>query len=83
MMMAMVSVIVIVHWMRNHNGVDHLIINKLDVLEQLNCWNIYDPNTSINKILNFESKDSFKDYIRNQISSICSGIEIEFQESPH
>ena len=65
------------------NGVDHLIINKLDVLEQLNCWKIYDPNYSINKILNFESKDSFKDYIRNEISSVCSGIEIEFQESPH
>jgi adenylosuccinate synthase len=65
------------------NGVDHLIINKLDVLEQLNCWKIYDPNYSINKILNFESKDLFKDYIRNEISSVCSGIEIEFQESPH
>ena len=38
---------------------------------------------SINKILNFESKDLFKDYIRNEISSVCSGIEIEFQESPH
>ena len=65
------------------NGVDHLIINKLDVLEQLNCWKIYDPNFSINNILNFESKDSFKNYIESEISSVCPGIEIEFQESPH
>ena len=38
---------------------------------------------SINNILNFESKDSFKNYIESEISSVCPGIEIEFQESPH
>lgn len=66
------------------NGVDHLIINKLDVLEQVGgCWNLYDPNKSFDNILNFEDKNLFIEFIRNEISSIVPGIEIEFQESPH
>lgn len=65
------------------NGVDTLIINKLDVLKQIpGAWNVYDSNVSFTRLINFENEEDFKTYIVNQISSCIKGIKIEFQDSP-
>jgi adenylosuccinate synthase len=43
----------------NINGVTHLVINKMDVLEKINSWALYKDN----KKINFESSHEFKNLL--------------------
>jgi adenylosuccinate synthase len=64
----------------NINGVTHLIINKLDVLESVKEFNLI-TNGGIGS---FSSKDLFKDYIIHSIKKDCLSIkEIIFSETPY
>jgi adenylosuccinate synthase len=65
------------------NGVDKLIINKLDVLKQIpGAWNVYDSDVSFMKLIKFADEEEFKNHIVNQISLAIPKIKIEFQDSP-
>jgi adenylosuccinate synthase len=65
------------------NGVDKLIINKLDVLDQVNkSWNVMAPGTSIDKVLNLGSKEKFKEFILEECYKTLPKMQVEFQESP-
>jgi len=41
------------------NGVTHMVLNKVDVLEEVDKWNVYHNN----KIVNFSSKEQMLEYI--------------------
>lgn len=65
------------------NGVDKLIVNKLDVLDKIdNSWNIIDPNSSTKKIISFKSKENFKEFILDECYKTIPNMKVEFQESP-
>jgi adenylosuccinate synthase len=60
------------------NGVDHLIINKMDVLEEVDEWTVeigYPENSSM---LSFCDKDQFCDYITRYFDN----VDITFSSSP-
>lgn len=57
----------------NINGVNNLIINKLDVLEQVNNFNIY-YNTELRK---FDNANDFSEFIINEVSETCEHINKE------
>ena len=57
------------------NGVDHLIINKLDVLEEVDEWSVRLGES----LLTFQNKDQFTNYV----SQYLSGVEVTFSGSPH
>lgn len=60
------------------NGVDHLIINKLDILEEIGEWSIevgYPENSSL---LSFSDKTQFCSYI----TKYFDGVDITFSSSP-
>jgi adenylosuccinate synthase len=60
------------------NGVDHLIINKMDVLEEVDEWTLeigYPENSSM---LSFCDKDQFCDYITRYFDN----VDITFSSSP-
>lgn len=57
------------------NGVDHVILNKLDVLEEVDSWVIRLGDS----MLAFQNKEQFVDYI----SQYLNGIEVTFSGSPH
>lgn len=62
------------------NGVTHLIINKIDILDQLKHWSLIHKN----KICNFENSLNFRNYIRNIIVSEYKHIhDIKFSENPY
>jgi adenylosuccinate synthase len=64
----------------NINGVTHLIINKLDVLESVKEFNLITSGG----IGSFPNKDLFKDYITYSIKKDCLSIkEIIFSETPY
>jgi len=64
----------------NINGVTDLIINKLDILEQINRFNIINNNN----IITFNNADDFKKYINNIIISHCETVkEIKFSSSAY
>lgn len=61
------------------NGVDKIIINKIDVLREVgNCWNVYD----VHKLVECDDEESFKAYISNVLTEMIPNVEIEFQGSP-
>jgi len=66
----------------NINGVTHLVINKMDILQKVESWSLYKNGFKFN----FEEQGAFKDYIvkhtmtdnrSNQIK------QIHFSETPH
>jgi adenylosuccinate synthase len=60
------------------NGVTNLIINKIDILSQVEM-NLYHNG----ELLNFDNEDLFIDYIQNTIASECSEVmEVTFSVSP-
>jgi len=62
----------------NINGVTHLIINKMDILNQVNHWGIRFKDNSIKL---FESENDYKDYISNLAHSL--NVEyVKFSYSP-
>lgn len=61
------------------NGVTELIINKTDVLQDVDCWKLYKDG----KLLDLEQEDRFIDYVRNLILVKCQDIEdVVFSYSP-
>jgi len=62
----------------NLNGITNLIINKVDVLEELNTWVAYVGAKGNNAIFKFQNKAQFCEYISNYFED----IEVIFSSSP-
>lgn len=63
----------------NLNGVTHLIINKLDILEEVNTWVAYVNRKDDGAILAFQNKRQFCDYVEDYFSE----VKVTFSSSPH
>lgn len=62
----------------NINGVTHLVVNKVDVLEKVGTFKLMYKN----ELLNFVDKQFFKIFLENSIKKSCPSIrEIIFSES--
>jgi hypothetical protein len=61
-------------------GIDTLIINKIDILNQLGTWKIRSVDDS--SIASFKSEASFKEMVSRTIQAYCGDIEIIFSSSP-
>jgi adenylosuccinate synthase len=60
------------------NGVTHLIVNKMDVLQELNAWNLYGLN---DELINFRKEEDFKEHLEAFVK--LWGIkEVVFSYSP-
>lgn len=59
----------------NVNGVESLVVNKMDILRELGQWCVRDGDS----ISVFGSENQFKDYITEQLH----GVELYFSDSPH
>jgi adenylosuccinate synthase len=64
----------------NMTGIDTLIINKIDILNQLGTWKIRSVDDS--SIASFKSEASFKEMVSRTIQAYCGDIEIIFSSSP-
>jgi len=63
----------------NINGVSDLIINKTDILEQVDTWKLYKNNV----LQNLKYEDKFLDFIRQEILNNCPAVEdVVFSYSP-
>ena len=63
----------------NINGVTDLIINKLDILAEINQFKLINSNN----IMTFENSDKFKVYISDTIKYNCTSVnEITFSTTP-
>ena len=63
----------------NINGVTDLVFNKVDVLRQVQRWNILDNK----KKVQFSSEEGMKDWILTKTSSFPIKPEVYFSESPN
>jgi adenylosuccinate synthase len=64
----------------NINGVTHVIINKLDVLDKVQTYNCVEEK----KLQWFLLKENFKEYITDTIKNNCPTVqEVVFSESPY
>jgi adenylosuccinate synthase len=65
------------------NGVDTLIINKLDVLDQIKgAWNVMSPSDNVNSVIKLETKEKFKEFVLDECYKTLPKMKVEFQESP-
>lgn len=80
-----------IQWMDLHeiitaclrNGVDRLIVNKLDVLDKIeNGWNIVSPHSNNEEIIQFSNKNDFMSFVSNEVHKVLPHITIDFQETP-
>lgn len=62
----------------NINGVNHLIINKLDVIEQIGVYKLFYKET----LMKFSNSDDFCYFIIDELSNQNKDIKIEFSKSP-
>jgi adenylosuccinate synthase len=61
------------------NGIDKLIINKMDVLRSIgNVWKFYD----VHNLINCNSEEGFMNHIINIFHQHMPNVEVEFQGSP-
>jgi adenylosuccinate synthase len=61
------------------NGVTDLIINKTDILQEVNCWKLYKDGN----LLDFQQEDRFIEFIKQHILMKCQDIEdVLFSYSP-
>jgi len=64
----------------NINGVTDLVINKIDILSELNTFKIYHEN----ELIGFDNEPYFKYFIMYHIKSQCPTIEIiSFSDNPY
>jgi adenylosuccinate synthase len=64
----------------NVNGVTHIVINKLDVLESINTYHFIENNS----LHLMATKEEFKNYIENNLKISCPSIkEVLFSETPY
>jgi adenylosuccinate synthase len=61
----------------NINGVNNLVINKMDVLEQVGTWSLYVDHKRAN-LFTFQNKDQFCEYIKEYFPD----VNIVFSGSP-
>ena len=62
------------------NGVRELIINKTDILQQVNTWKLYRNN----KLVDLQQEDRFTDFVRNELLKNCPEIDtVVFSYSPN
>lgn len=62
------------------NGVTKLIINKMDVLRQVDCaWNYYKDNL----LTSCANEDTFVNNIRKEIENVLPGTLVQFQGQLH
>lgn len=59
----------------NLNGVNKLVLNKIDIIREVKVWKLYDEN---NELVTFKNEDEFK----KSITSKLGKIEIFWSESP-
>ena len=67
-----------IHQAVNLNGVTHLVINKMDILEKLDKWVVYVGAKGDNAIFTFPNRTQFCDYI----SHYFQDIYVTFSDSP-
>tara|TARA_B100000902_G_scaffold274295_1_gene260171 strand:- start:163 stop:1161 length:999 start_codon:yes stop_codon:yes gene_type:complete len=60
------------------NSVDHLIVNKIDVLEQVDQWSVEIGSFDNSALFTFEDKDQFCDYITKYLGD----VEVTFSGNP-
>lgn len=61
------------------NGVDALIVNKVDVLRQLEVWAVQINGT----VVNFENEEEMKNYIEFNVYSVSPYIDTIFSDNPY
>lgn len=61
------------------NGVDTLIINKMDVLNEIGVWRLYKKGEYGRQLIYFDSEKEFKRFIKKNIRK---GVKIIFSYSP-
>jgi adenylosuccinate synthase len=62
------------------NGATDLIINKVDILEQLDCWNIIIDN----KTVNLGNKQTFMTVVKDTVEKNCKTIaDVKFSFTPN
>jgi len=61
----------------NINGVTHLVVNKMDVLQKIENWSLYQNNLK----LNFYEENAFKKYIIKNVD--IESQRIHFSGTPH
>ena len=60
------------------NGVNCLVFNKMDILKQINKWNIRHSD----EVIEFKSEEEMKNWILNKLS-IFKDINVYFSDSPN
>lgn len=64
----------------NVNGVTQLIMNKVDILEQIDEWKLY--KNSI--LVNCKNRESFEDMVKNTLFTSCAALDkVIFSYSPN
>lgn len=61
------------------NGVNHLIINKCDIIRKLNIYRLYDTN---NNLVDFANYTDLKEYIQTTVQHLFPTTLITFSYSP-
>jgi len=59
------------------NGVNHLVINKLDILDKLDVWNVYYKD----RVLDLKNKKNFENWICEKASEL--NVKIYFSYNPY
>lgn len=62
------------------NGVKHIIINKIDILDQVGIWKLYNMD---NILVSFESSKEFKTYVLNSLKKETGITDIIFSTNPY
>jgi adenylosuccinate synthase len=64
----------------NVNGVAELIVNKTDILQQVDTWKLYHNN----KLVDLQQEDRFTEYVKHHLLKNCHTIdEVIFSYSPN
>lgn len=63
----------------NINGITHLVVNKMDVLKELNCWKVrYNDGFQEGLVVDLFTEEEFKDYFKRTFPELV----ISFSYSP-
>jgi adenylosuccinate synthase len=60
------------------NGVDHLVVNKVDILREVETWKLYYNN----QLLNLENENSFRSFISEKAKEKNNELNVLFSDSP-
>ena len=66
----------------NINGVTHLVVNKMDVLQKIERWSLYRNNLKHS----FKEESAFKNYILHNVALDNRNVKIQqvhFSETPY